>query len=154
VLFNQFHDILPGSGIPEIYADAEQYYDSAWAIIDSLTTAYFADLRARMDTRGRDETVVVFNPLGWPRSGIIDLPPSDLPIGSDVTAADRRQRSRLVRRGARLAVKDVPAFGAKVVRVPRDTMPRDVRRLETPRAPICASRSIREPATSRGSSTR
>ncbi len=134
VLFNQFHDILPGSGIPEIYEDAEQYYDSAWSIIDSVTAAGFSDLRERMDTRGRDETVVVFNPLGWPRSGIIDLPPPDQPAQSDQPGRESRQDSRLSRRGARLAVEDVPAFGAKVVRVPRDTMPKDVRRLPAPRA--------------------
>jgi len=134
VLFNQFHDILPGSGIPEIYEDAEQYYDSAWAIIDSVRTAGFADLRARMDTRGRDETVVVFNPLGWPRNGIIDLPPPDDLSGADSTEREAAQPSRLSRRGARLAVEHVPAFGAKVVRVPADTMPRDVRRRSPPRA--------------------
>jgi alpha-mannosidase len=132
VLFNQFHDILPGSGIPEIYEDAEQYYDSAWSVIDSVTSASFADLRARMDTRGREETVVVFNPLGWPRSGMIELPPPD--PASDTTVSESRQRSRLSRRGARLAVEDVPAYGARVIRIPGDTMPEEIRRLATPRA--------------------
>lgn len=134
VLFNQFHDILPGSGIPEIYEDADQYYDSAWSMIDSVTTTSFADLRSRMDTRGQDETVVVFNPLGWPRSEIVELPPPGAPAQSDTAAAQGRQHGRLSRRGARLAVQDVPAFGAKVVRIPRDTMPKDVRRLPAPRA--------------------
>ncbi|UCF18973.1 MAG: hypothetical protein JSU87_13725, partial [Gemmatimonadota bacterium] len=59
VLFNQFHDILPGSGIREVYRDAEAFYDSAWAIIDSLSAVGFADLRRRLDTRGRGQAVVV-----------------------------------------------------------------------------------------------
>jgi alpha-mannosidase len=113
VLFNQFHDILPGSGIRAIYEDAEVFYDSAWAAIDSLTAAGFADLRARMDTRSRRK-VVLFNPLGWPRRGTVTLRGS----GGDsvrVTAY-------------------VPAFGARAIRVPKDTMPKDVRRLSKPKA--------------------
>ncbi len=115
VLFNQFHDILPGSSIREVYDDAEAFYDSAWAIIDSVTATAFADLRSRMDTRGRDRAVVVFNPLGWARNGTVVLPTER---GDSLT----------------VTVLDVPAYGARVVRVPRDTLPRDVRRLAEPAA--------------------
>ncbi len=115
VLFNQFHDILPGSSIREVYDDAEVFYDSAWAIIGSVTAEAFADLRARMDTRGRDRVAVVFNPLGWARDGTVALP-----TGGDDSLT--------------VTVLDVPAFGARVVRVPRDTLPRAVRRLAEPAA--------------------
>lgn len=115
VLFNQFHDILPGSGIREVYDDAEVFYDSAWAIIDTLKNAGFADLRARMDTRGRGDAVVVFNPLGWSRSGTVSLGAED----------GRRVRSAAI---------DVPAFGARVIRVPNDTMPGELRRVDEPKA--------------------
>jgi len=112
VLFNQFHDILPGSSIPEVYEDAEAFYDSAWAVIDSLSAAGFAELRSRMDTRSR-RTLVVFNPLSWSRTGTITAP--------------RRDGSAI-----RVAATDVPAFGAVTIRVPNDTMPRKVRRLSRP----------------------
>ncbi len=114
VLFNQFHDILPGSSIPEVYDDAEAFYDSAWAVIDSLSSAAFAELRARMDTRN-GRSLVVYNPLGWSRTGSITVARGD---GSLV----------------RIAATDVPAFGAKAIRVPNDTMPREVRRLRKPEA--------------------
>jgi alpha-mannosidase len=115
VLFNQFHDILPGSGIRVVYEDAEVFYDSAWAIIDSLTVASFRDLRSRMDTRGSRQPIVVFNPLGWSRGGSFSLP---------ARAGD----------SVRLSVSDVPAFGARVIWLPRDTMSKDERQLPVPSA--------------------
>jgi alpha-mannosidase len=115
VLFNQFHDILPGSGIREVYEDAEIFYDSAWAIIDSVTLASFRDLRSRMDTRGSRQPIVVFNPLGWSRGGSFSLPAAD---GDSI----------------RLSASDVPAFGARVIWLPRDTMSKDERQLTAPSA--------------------
>jgi alpha-mannosidase len=134
ILFNQFHDILPGSGIREVYEDAEVFYDSAWAVIDSVKAGGFAELRALMDTRGRDETVVVFNPLGWSRSGVVTVLPAGSPDTSTPSQRETGQVARLSRRGLPIAVEDIPAFGAKVVRMPRDTMPKDVRRLPAPTA--------------------
>lgn len=115
VLFNQFHDILPGSSIRQVYEDADAFYDRAWATIDSLTAAAFADLRGRMDTGGRGDAVVVYNPLGWARSGIaiVDVPGQG---------------------PARVAAADVPAYGAQVVRPSRDPMPKEFRRHPDPSA--------------------
>ncbi|MGD2217289.1 MAG: glycoside hydrolase family 38 C-terminal domain-containing protein, partial [Gemmatimonadales bacterium] len=115
VLFNQFHDILPGSGIREVYKDAEIFYDSAWSMIEPLTAAAFDDLRARMNTRGRGQAVVVFNPLGWERSG-------------SATVRDEAGGSTVI------TVSGVPAFGARVVHLPGDAMSRADRRLMEPRA--------------------
>jgi len=96
VLFNQFHDILPGSGIDSVYLDANATYDTAWARIDSVTHAAFAGLRRQLDTRGPNRAVVVFNPLGWPRDGIVPV----VDAGADTVW---------------LPVRDVPALGAVVV---------------------------------------
>ncbi len=115
VLFNQFHDILPGSGIPEVYRDADAFYDSAWAIIDSLTAAGFADLRGRLDTRGRGQAVVVYNPLGWSRDGSVRLAGA---AGDEVT----------------VSVSAVPAFGARVIHLGGDGLTAEERRLPAPKA--------------------
>ncbi|HSG81607.1 MAG TPA: glycoside hydrolase family 38 C-terminal domain-containing protein [Gemmatimonadota bacterium] len=117
VLFNQFHDILPGSGIREIYEDADLFYDRAWALIDSLASASFSELRARMDTRGGDDAIVVFNPLGWARDGVAVV---------EVPGAGGQP--------ARVAVTDVPAYGAKVVRPARDPVAGEMRRYQDPAA--------------------
>jgi alpha-mannosidase len=117
VLFNQFHDILPGSGIREVYEDADLFYDRAWALLDSLGSAAFAELRGRMDTGGNGDAIVVFNPLGWTRSGatVVNVPDAG-------------------GRPARLAVSDVPAYGARVIRPSRDPVPREIRRHAAPSA--------------------
>jgi alpha-mannosidase len=117
VLFNQFHDILPGSGIREVYEDADDFYDRAWAIIDSLTTESFAALRGRMNTSGRGDAVVVFNPLGWARDGIAEV---------RAPGPDARM--------LRIPVDDVPAFGAKVFRPSNDPVPKEIRRHSAPLA--------------------
>lgn len=107
VLFNQFHDILPGSGIDSIYPDAHAFYDTAWAVLDSIVEPGFARLRARMDTRGGGRTpVVVFNPLGWTRSGLVRVAGEN---GDTITRF----------------VPDVPALGAKVIDPRRDDSDHD-----------------------------
>ena len=110
VLFNQFHDILPGSSIHQVYVDANATYDTVWAMLDSITTRAFAGLRARMDTRplrGRGLVpVIVFNPLAWTRSDVLRVA-----VGDGDTAT--------------MLVRDVPALGAKVAWVPQ-TGPRQL----------------------------
>ncbi len=98
VLFNEFHDVLPGSGIHQIYLDADRQYDSAWAALDTLTRRGLDDLAARLDTRGAPRgtvPVVVFNPLTWARSGVVGVPLA----GGD---------------SATVLARDVPALGARV----------------------------------------
>jgi len=99
VLFNEFHDILPGSGIHVNYVVADQWYDSAWATLDTLTRRGLGDLGARMNTSGapRGEVpVVVFNQLTWPRTAVLRVP---LPHGDSAT----------------VLAQDVPSLGARVV---------------------------------------
>lgn len=97
VLFNQFHDILPGSSIDSVYPDVHAGYDTAWAVLDTVTTAALARLGARMDTRG-GRHLVVFNPLGWTRSGRVGV--------ADPARGDTAWRW----------VRDVPALGARAMR--------------------------------------
>jgi alpha-mannosidase len=118
VLFNQFHDLLPGSGIREIYTHAMARYDSAWTTLDSLDARSMADLAARMDTRGAGRAVVVFNPLGWARGGRVAVPPAP-GSGGDSTW---------------ITVDSVPALGARVIHLPRDTMSASERAAPEPSA--------------------
>jgi len=115
VLFNEFHDILPGSGIDSVYLDANANYDSAWATLDTVTGSAFELLRARMDTRGRGTPVVVFNPLSWPRGGRVAV------VGP---AGD----------SAWLVVDSVPPLGARVVHLPGGARPSSFGRLPAPTA--------------------
>lgn len=72
VLFNQFHDILPGSSIPPVYADADRDHDAVRHLAGGALHAALGEIAAQVDTRGPGVPIVVFNPLGWPRSGIVE----------------------------------------------------------------------------------
>ncbi|XP_042883605.1 alpha-mannosidase 2C1-like [Penaeus japonicus] len=70
VLLNQFHDVLPGSGIGIIYPQAEQYYQEA---IESALSVWNKAGDAIFGTSSSAEQVVV-NSLQWPRKEVVKLP--------------------------------------------------------------------------------
>src|SRR5258706_16403013 len=67
-LFNEFHDLLAGSGIRPIYVDAMAAYDSVDAAAAPVRADAFHHLAAELDTRGDGIAVVVFNPSSWVRT--------------------------------------------------------------------------------------
>ena len=74
ITFNQFHDLAAGSGIGVIYKDAQKDYDSVRLNTDEISAKALGTLAARIDTRAIGAVpVLVFNPLGWARSGDVTL---------------------------------------------------------------------------------
>jgi alpha-mannosidase len=78
ILFNQFHDILPGSGIREVYIDATERHEAAAAsgafeLKKSLETIASA---INTSTMTKGTPVVIFNPLSWERTdvAVVKLP--------------------------------------------------------------------------------
>ncbi len=71
VLFNQFHDILPGSGIGINYVDAARKYAEVQRFSNDTMNATLNDLAARVKTD--DVSVLVFNPLSWVRTGDVEV---------------------------------------------------------------------------------
>ena len=82
VLFNQFHDILPGSGIREVYIDAKERHEEARTIgmmeLGSSLDAIGNTINT--STLGSGEPLVVFNPLSWDRTDVVqhELPAGDM----------------------------------------------------------------------------
>ncbi len=80
-LFNQFHDILPGSGIRENYIDANEKYDEVNAVGTHELTSSLQAIVRRINTSAvkKGTPLVVFNPLGWERTDIVStsLPSAD-----------------------------------------------------------------------------
>jgi alpha-mannosidase len=78
VLFNQFHDILPGSSIPEVYAEVnptwQHVQQTATALRDQSLMAIARCIS--LPTRPHPDAIpiVVFNPLNWERSQLIEFP--------------------------------------------------------------------------------
>jgi alpha-mannosidase len=74
VLFNQFHDLAAGSGIEDIYKDAQKDYDEVrWATNEATSNALHT-IQASVDTHTIAGSVplLVFNPMAWQRTGLVE----------------------------------------------------------------------------------
>ena len=72
VLFNQFHDILPGTANGRVFDDAEA--DQQWALTEgrALLQQGLECIAARVDTRGDGIPLLVFNPASWTRTDVVE----------------------------------------------------------------------------------
>ncbi len=67
ILLNQFHDILPGSSIAEVYEVTKVEYEALEREVTGL-------IRERLEKlAGQGEGVTVFNTLGFDRDDVVDL---------------------------------------------------------------------------------
>ena len=77
VLFNQFHDILPGSAIPQVFVDANQDWANVEAIgAEILAQALLAiahQIQPSPSPTLDAHLITVFNSLTWHRSDIVTL---------------------------------------------------------------------------------
>ncbi|HEY3289103.1 MAG TPA: glycoside hydrolase family 38 C-terminal domain-containing protein, partial [Anaerolineae bacterium] len=96
VLLNQFHDIIPGSSIREVYIDSDAHYAEILASGAKLREAVLAP----METAGASN-VLAANTLSVARSEVVELP--DGAKGAQVGA-----------NGKALAVVSAPALGFTV----------------------------------------
>ncbi len=70
VLLNQFHDIIPGSSIQEVYDESWKQYDGVLAKADSLLSD---SLNALAKNVKSDGGVLVYNSLGFARRGTVTV---------------------------------------------------------------------------------
>jgi len=125
VLFNQFHDLGAGSGIGVIYRDAQKDYDVVRWSTNEISAGALEGVGDRINTSGNGVPVVVYNPLGWERSGEVDVKvqlPSAAPFAvRDGSTPVRYERGALEKQTGvqelRLYVSGVPALGYKVLHV-------------------------------------
>ncbi|HEY9857886.1 MAG TPA: hypothetical protein V6D16_00160, partial [Candidatus Obscuribacterales bacterium] len=78
VLFNQFHDILPGSSIPEVFVDANQLWQEAEQTGQELLQASLQAIASHIELHEPPHPdarpVMVFNSLNWARSQVVAIP--------------------------------------------------------------------------------
>lgn len=72
-LFNQTHDLASGVMTDHVYEDTIRSYEYSLGRSKTLIDAGFEGLAAKVDTRGPGTPIVVFNPLGWARSDIVEV---------------------------------------------------------------------------------
>ncbi|MFB2967768.1 alpha-mannosidase [Aerosakkonema sp. BLCC-F183] len=78
VLFNQFHDILPGTSIPAVFADANR----AWGEVEQVGAEIWQNAMSAIASQIALSSpphpdalpLVVFNSLNWARSAVVSIP--------------------------------------------------------------------------------
>jgi alpha-mannosidase len=71
ILLNQFHDILPGSSIKEVYEDSEKHYIDIMKEGNRLADNAMKSIAANITLS--ETSVVVFNQLGFDRSDVVEF---------------------------------------------------------------------------------
>ncbi len=77
-LFNQFHDIIPGTAIEPVYVTANE----GWENVKRATTQIISDALSQISDRisipksphQRDLPIIIFNSLNWQRTELVSLP--------------------------------------------------------------------------------
>lgn len=120
VLFTQFHDILPGSSIREVYIDATRTHKEAeeignFELSDALQTLA-GQVNTSKQTNGR--SIVVFNSLSWSRTDLvrITLQKGDRNCYAVLDARGKVLPSQILTKGKYdreliFVAQDVPALG-------------------------------------------
>ncbi len=116
VLFNQFHDILPGTSIPEVFTEANQDWEGAIAIGESLLQTALKAIALSIDLPEPPEPeaqpLVVFNSLNWQRSEIVVTESSELRV-YDSDGKPVRSQSAVDNKLIFLA-EDIPSVGYRL----------------------------------------
>jgi alpha-mannosidase len=73
LLLNQFHDIIPGTSIPEVYTTSREEYAEIFRLGQQVLDTSLRTLASKVNTTGGGHPYVVFNSLGWERTELIRL---------------------------------------------------------------------------------
>jgi alpha-mannosidase len=120
LLFDHFHDIMPGSGIAVNYLDAKRNLENVDRAANDVTTRSLREIAAHINTQGEGVPVIIFNSLSWRRTEVTEveaqLPTSAQQIGV-VDSSGKPAESQLLsldadtHRARFLLLSTTPAFG-------------------------------------------
>ncbi len=107
-LFNQFHDIMDGSGIAPIYVDAAKEHADALELGHKALSASLDNITRNISVAA--DSVVVYNPMSWPRTDIVEMEwPNNEPVAVGLPGESQMEDGKLV-----FIAHDVPAMGYRV----------------------------------------
>jgi alpha-mannosidase len=73
LLFDHFHDIMPGSRIAVNYLDAKRNLEDVARAGNEIMHGALGEVSANINTQSPGIPVIVFNSLSWPRTEVIDV---------------------------------------------------------------------------------
>jgi len=117
VLLLQFHDIIPGTSIKEVYEDSKVDYEKL--LCDSKNIVDTTANKINNKISVNKDSVVVYNTLSWMRTAEVFVPFSDL-ISDNTVFYDgygREMNSQKVEGGLLVLFEHVPAYGYKTFKL-------------------------------------
>ena len=73
LLFDDFHDIFPGSGIAVNYLDAKRNLENVDRAGKAILEGSLSEIDSHINTQGPGVPVVIFNSLSWPRNEVTEI---------------------------------------------------------------------------------
>lgn len=108
ILTNQFHDIIPGSSIHEVYEDSRRDYEKVRKIGEEVA----AEAKSVL-TEAKENCFTVYNASGWEMDDIVEIPEE-----KDGICMDAEGNELTVQKAEGIQyvhVTDIPAMGHKVI---------------------------------------
>jgi alpha-mannosidase len=122
LLFDDFHDIFPGSGIAVNYLDAKRNLENVNRLGNAILGGSLNEIGSRINTQGLGVPVVIFNSLSWPRKEVTQIT-AQLPAdagqievrdgGGELVPSQLLSVDKETHRARLLLHADVPSLGYK-----------------------------------------
>jgi alpha-mannosidase len=122
LLLNQFHDVLPGSSIAEVYKDSEKHFKAIHDTANTIISRSLGTITAKIDTTGEGNSLLVFNPLSWRRTDVVEAPLDELEDEPEIHDEQGRTiPSQLIEEDRKIVfiAEDVPSVGYREYRAKR-----------------------------------
>jgi len=111
VLLNQFHDILPGTAIKEVYDQTDLEYQEVFEQGKALLEKGLTLLTAQH--KGETKALVLFNPLGIKRDRLVEI---ELPAGFSLMDGNEVVPVQKTNSGNYVAqINEIPSLGYKLL---------------------------------------
>ncbi|ANF95609.1 alpha-mannosidase [Paenibacillus bovis] len=113
ILRNQFHDIIPGSSIREVYEDSRIEYEQSWQIGSKIWEQGSQQLTAAADDDSSSKpSYTIWNSSPWMRTELITIPvQSSTPAERWIDAAGQELTAVQQQEQWTIRVENVPALG-------------------------------------------
>jgi len=122
-LFNQFHDIIAGSSIEEVYIESDRDYEAIFKTTERIIRDAMKKIASHVNTLGRGKPLIIFNTLSWDRNEIVEVDiKGDSGGNFEIKDADGNVLpSQIISSGEAKKIvflsKELPSIGYKVYRV-------------------------------------
>lgn len=119
VLTNQFHDLLPGSSLNEVYRQADEDYGRAMELANGAYEEAVRHVVELTDTTGDGLPLLIVNTLPWARRELvrIDLPEIDQPFSVLNDRGEALSWQQTSDGGIVFEASEVPSMGYTVYRL-------------------------------------